>query len=115
MSECQIVDSDGAVRCMCDVDEVLSLLADSRRRTIVRTLDRAPKNWIDRESLIDSLSATGSESMTPDEWALELAHVHLPLLEDCGLVEYDAHSEAIRYYECELASRVLASIERTTG
>ncbi len=113
MSECQIVDSDGTVRCTCDVDEVLSLLADSRRRTVVRTLDRAPKNWTDRESLIDLLSATGS--MTADEWALELAHVHLPLLEDCGLVEYDAHSEAIRYYECELASRVLASIERTTG
>ncbi|WP_254764355.1 DUF7344 domain-containing protein [Natrinema marinum] len=112
MSECQIVDSDGTVRRTCDVDEILSLLADAHRRTVVRTLDTAPKNWTHRESLLESLPT--SEAMTADEWALELAHAHLPRLEDCGLVEYDAHSETVRYYECELVSAMLDSIERTT-
>lgn len=112
MSECQIIDSDGTVRRTCDVDEIISLLADSRRRTVVRTLDTAPKNWTDRESLLESLPT--SEAMTADEWALEFAHVHLPLLEERGLVEYDAHSETIRYFECDLVSRVLGSIERAT-
>lgn len=112
MSECQIIDSDGTVRRTCDVDEIISLLADSRRRTVVRTLETAPKNRTDRESLLESLPT--SEAMTADEWALELAHVHLPLLEERGLVEYDAHSETIRYFECDLVSRVLGSIERAT-
>ncbi len=63
---------------------------------------------MDRETLLDSLPTT------EDDWALELAHVHLPLLEDRGLVEYDARTETIRYYECELVSNVLGSIERAT-
>ncbi|WP_408958498.1 ArsR family transcriptional regulator [Natrinema sp. 74] len=109
MSECQIVDSDGTVRCTCDVDKILSLLADSDRRTVVRTLDTAERDWLDRESLLESVSATGS--MTAEDWALDLAHVHLPLLEERGLIEYDAHSETIRYYECELVSDVLAAVE----
>ncbi len=63
---------------------------------------------MDRETLLDSVPTTD------DDWALELAHVHLPLLEDHGLVEYDARTETIRYYECELVSSVLGLIEQTT-
>ncbi|QLG47326.1 hypothetical protein [Natrinema halophilum] len=76
-------------------------------------MESTSKNPLARESLIESLPTSGA--MTADEWALELEHNHFPSLEDSGLIDYDACSETIRYYDCELIPNVLAAIERTTA
>jgi len=108
MTEYQIDDENGITHCTCSVDEILRLLVDSRRRTIVSVLETTERNWITLSELV--LQCSSMEAPTVD-WQRELYHVHLPLLDDLGLVDYDKHDEMIRYYQCELVSEVLDVVD----
>ncbi|TYL36519.1 hypothetical protein CV102_22110 [Natronococcus pandeyae] len=110
MSECPIVDEDGNVRCTCDVDDLLRLLADSRRREIVSALETHDDNWTDVENLQGTVLTTSGKANSSD-LKTEIHHVHLPMLEDRGLIDYDRHSETIRYYRCDFVSNMLEAID----
>ncbi|RQG88028.1 ArsR family transcriptional regulator [Natrarchaeobius halalkaliphilus] len=105
MTECQIVDRDGVVRCVCEADEILRLLANGRRRQIIAFLESHEDDWARIETLIDDISTT--TTMTDDDWETEFHHVHAPMLEASGLIEYDGQNGTIRYYHCELVSTVV--------
>lgn len=114
MSECPIVDEDGTEHRTCNADDLFRLLADSRRREIVSALEADENNRVDVDSLIRSELTTGDETDTT-VLERELYHIHLPMLEDVGLIDYDGHSETIRCYRCDALSSVLdaVSVERS--
>ncbi|WP_394742864.1 ArsR/SmtB family transcription factor [Natronococcus roseus] len=106
MSECPILDENGIVYRTCEADEVLRVLASARRREIVSELEASDENWITVDELARAISATGD-----DGWEGELHHVHLPMLRDIGLVDYDRHGRTVRYYRCDLVSSVLEAVD----
>ena len=112
MSTCRIVDEDGTARSSCDLDDLFTLLATSHRRRLVTVLERTDDDWIARERLLSTVAATTGV----DERTLrrKFVHVHRPMLEDLGLIDYDDHSEAIRYYRCECLSDVVSLVDRWT-
>ncbi|MFU8868346.1 ArsR family transcriptional regulator [Natronococcus sp.] len=110
MSECPILDENGIVYRTCETDDVLRALASTRRREIVSVLEAFDENWITVDELARAVSAAGDET-GDDEWIGELHHVHLPMLRDVGLVDYDRHGETVRYYRCDLVSSVLEAVD----
>ncbi|ELY56089.1 hypothetical protein C491_14107 [Natronococcus amylolyticus DSM 10524] len=110
MSECPILDENGIVYRTCEADGVLRVLASARRREIVSELEASDENWITVDELARAISATGDET-DDDGWAGELHHVHLPMLRDIGLVDYDRHGRTVRYYRCDLVSSVLEAVD----
>ncbi|ELY44590.1 DUF7344 domain-containing protein [Natronorubrum sulfidifaciens] len=108
MTECQIRAEDGSTRCPCATDDILRLLADTRRREIITTLESCDD---DRMSLprLRSQSTTGHAD--PDSWHRAIHHIHLPMLDDHGLIDYDSEAEHIRYYHCEQVTTALEALE----
>jgi DNA-binding transcriptional ArsR family regulator len=110
MSECEILDANGIIRGTCGVDDLLRILADSARRDVVSALDAHERNWIVVEDLVELVSAR-STGLSRSEVEAALHHVHLPILDEAGLLEYDECSETIRYYQCALIARILNAVE----
>jgi hypothetical protein len=86
-----------------DWDGVLESLADERRRIALSVLSAAD-GTVDRERLAASVAARAecvSETEVPPRDAkdvlLSLHHVHLPKLDEAGLVEYDHKAEEVAY------------------
>ncbi|SIR75914.1 DUF7344 domain-containing protein [Natronorubrum thiooxidans] len=109
MNECQIMDEDGVTQCACRTDDVLRLLADTRRRKFIAALESCEDGWIQVEPLLRQTIPAGKTSL--EAWTREFCHVHLPMLEDHGLIDYDSEDGLIRRYHCELVSDVLAVID----
>ncbi|THE63439.1 ArsR family transcriptional regulator [Salinadaptatus halalkaliphilus] len=103
-------DDEKPVQSPANPNEVLRLLANDRRRQIVTVLDAWNESVIHFEELQQQLSSE-FESSDSDNWLLQLRHVHLPILEQAGLVEYDGRNRTIWYDDCELVTEVLTVIE----
>jgi len=110
MTEFPITDNDGLVQSTCGTDEVLRLLADASRRRVVVSLENCENNWIHREQLAQRL-VVPHEDETSSGWERDLHHIHLPLLEDMGLTEYDRQEGMIRHYRCERLSDILTAVD----
>ena len=102
------------------LDLVFDLLSNSRRRYAlyylneqtdgVATIESLTENVIAIERMTDDEETTSnaqpvSEHDHDDESAerqasirMELQHVHLPKLEDAGILEHDERSETVRYW-----------------
>ncbi len=111
MIEFPITDGRGLAQCSSETDEVLRLLADASRRRVIVSLMNCEDDWIHREQLAQRL-ALPHEDETVSRWGRDLHHVHLPLLEDTGLIEYDRRNGTIRYYQCDVVCDVLDAIDR---
>ncbi len=86
-----------------DLDELFAALADSRRRTILTVLANQ-YHPLSTETLARDVAAREDETAERevsqervDEVRLSLHHVHLPLLNDAGLIGYDSESETVSY------------------
>lgn len=86
-------DSQGASR-----DQLMEALSDVQRREIITVLDsegeRLPRSDLAREVAARGTSGEPSAEAV-DEVEVLLHHVHLPKLEQVGLVEYDVGSGTI--------------------
>ncbi|WP_226022889.1 DUF7344 domain-containing protein [Halomicrobium salinisoli] len=71
-------------------DDVVAGLADQRRRDALVVLES--EGELSRDRLAEVLAARD-----PDELALQLHHVHLPKLDDAGLVDYDPDAGTVAY------------------
>lgn len=83
------------------VDELLSLLADQRRRDLLYRI--AATDVTDVETLAAQLAAVHEEvsldevsSETQNQVQVDLVHTHLPKLAAAGAIEYDPRSGVIR-------------------
>ncbi|WP_425600921.1 DUF7344 domain-containing protein [Haloterrigena alkaliphila] len=91
-----------------DTDELFAIVADSRRRSILRYLRQSGPTTID--SLSDHLSGeptSDDEAVTPTA----LHHTHLPRLEAAGLLAYDSTTGRIE--PGDLSDRRLTTLLET--
>ena len=84
------------------LDTVFDALADERRRqTVSRLVDSGGAMSVDR--LLATVVTEGRETETladgSGRHAIRFHHVHLPKLEDAGLVEYDYETETVELTE----------------
>ncbi|MFD1562498.1 ArsR family transcriptional regulator [Haloarchaeobius amylolyticus] len=110
MTEFPITDDDGLVQCACEADEILRLLADASRRRVVESLANYEDTWIHREQLAQRLAGSHEEEPI-NNWERDLHHVHLPMLEDTGIIEYDRQEGTVRHYQCDGLADVLDAVE----
>ncbi|ELY42377.1 DUF7344 domain-containing protein [Natronorubrum sulfidifaciens] len=83
-----------------DLDVLFEALSDSRRRTVLSVLDGSHQPH-STEALARAVAASEMDrDIRRDEveqvWST-LRHVHLPVLNDAGLVGYDAESSLVSY------------------
>ncbi|WP_240756803.1 DUF7344 domain-containing protein [Natronorubrum bangense] len=82
------------------------LLADARRRKLIAALESCEDDQLPLSKLIRQ--STTDEQVDLEARKREFHHVHLPMLDDHGLIDYDSEADLIRYYHCELVADVLA-------
>ena len=90
-------------------DELLTILADDRRRAILaffRDADDAVATVRELATHVDG-RGHGDPGATP----IQLVHSDLPRLEEAGVVEFDQRSEAVRYQGSTELERLLAFVE----
>ncbi|WP_049920853.1 DUF7344 domain-containing protein [Halopiger djelfimassiliensis] len=90
------------------LDLVFDLLSNRRRRYALYVLYEQPDGVATVEELTDDIVSferqySGAESETgiddrKQRIRTELQHVHLPKLEDAGMLEHDQRSETVRYW-----------------
>lgn len=110
MITCSIVDRSGTQVATCSADDVLRSLSNGRQREVITVLERMADDEIDRDRLRQRLAerANGGDEI---DWRHELRHVHVPMLDELGIVTTDEANERIRYHQCELVSSVLDVLE----
>ncbi|WP_435152392.1 DUF7344 domain-containing protein [Haladaptatus sp. DFWS20] len=91
-------------------ETIARVLENRQRRAICRVLSGG-SNITTLDELVDALSERESDAadteLDRESIALQLHHIHLPLLEDIGLIEYEHRCETVRYWghseiECRL-------------
>lgn len=85
------------------LDLVFELLSVQRRRYALYYLADQNDGIATLGELADSILTRESDAESREEHRTQiqtsLQHVHLPRLEDAGILEYDARSDTIRYWE----------------
>lgn len=84
------------------LDSVFSLLTDRTRRLALYHLHDQPNGVATMPELAAAVASYRNrlEDQPADEEAIAvaLAHVHLPRLEACGVLEMDERTETVRYW-----------------
>ncbi|QSG07759.1 DUF7344 domain-containing protein [Halapricum desulfuricans] len=89
------------------MDECLQLLADGRRRRVIRCLQAAGETTV--EDLTVRLLADSPDN-SREKIHAELHHTHLPKLQSYGIVEYDRDSGAVQYHAHDGLEQVMDSL-----
>ena len=89
-------------------DQFYRALASARRRRLLSfVIEHADSTVDELATVLAGWETTETGTMATDEdhdqLRLELMHVHLPLLEDLGLVEYDADTGVVRVDDVDAA------------
>lgn len=85
------------------LDDLLRALASSRRRAVCRYFETSGDDAADVEELVEYVVSAERPERVDDrtdhrlEVEVTLHHVHIPLLSDVGLVEYDHQHGTVTY------------------
>lgn len=98
-------------------DEAVRLLADERRRTVLRHLMTDPDGTVSVDDLVDLVVASepssgGDRPQNRRRIELGLRCVHLPYLADIGVVEYETGTEHARYVAHPDLEALLRTVDR---
>ena len=93
-----------------DLDVVFDVLAERRRRIVLDYLRDHEEEWVPTGALADRIAAWEVElydpaSVSVESIAIDLAHGHLPKLEESGLVDFDGRR--VRYRGDDRVERFL--------
>jgi hypothetical protein len=100
-----------------DVDRHLSVLCDRRRRDVLYALQEADEETMSLDELAGALVPEGSTAAAEPatdqlaELRVTLYHVHLPMLKDHGIIDFDPRSKTVRYWGNSPAEAVLESVD----
>lgn len=95
----------------------LELLGHERRRRTIRILEDDDATTFDRREIARRIAAAEADAETPEERLVRrvecsLHHQHLPMLDEYGVLDYDADAGLAAYSPSrEFDRRVLASDE----
>lgn len=97
------------------LNALLEVVAHHQRREILRVLVDAPDHTASVDELMNHVSdlevdRTG-ERPGRDQLEMSFHHVHLPVLTDVRLVEYDARSKDVRYRRHERVEDLLEYLD----
>lgn len=96
-----------------NLDNVLCLLSDSRRRQSIQILRQSPDEVLELEELLDELTRSAAEDpKRRDHLAIQLHHLHLPKLACEDLIVYDRDDRQIRYRPNQIVESVLDAISQ---
>ena len=87
-------------------EELLTALADPRRRELLRYLQDVDGEAVSVTELAAAVTG-GGESGEYTDLHIGLQHVHLPKLADTGVLSFDARSGVVRYTGDERVSKLL--------
>ncbi|WP_137286038.1 DUF7344 domain-containing protein [Halorussus salinisoli] len=98
------------------IDRVLDLLASKERRKVIEYFDENAADTATVEVLSAQLGRVKVESGGTDQSSTDVAkrqlhHVHLPKLEEYGVVEYDPRAGQIRYRPDEQVESISAFLD----
>lgn len=101
------------------LDTVLELLANQRRRFTLYSLLDSDSNLIEFEILIEDVAtleaALADHALTRERYqdvAADLYQWHLPVLDDVGVIDYDARHDLIRYFGHSLLHKRVTCIRQ---
>ena len=97
-------------------DELLELVADETRRTVLRTLVDREVGRVRVDELASTVVATagpsvGNRSASYETVRTRLHHRHLPRLAAAGVIEYEEERCTVRYYRNERLEALLEFLE----
>lgn len=99
-------------------DEVLSAVANERRRAVLRELDHTAGNTMAFDTLADHVAAQvraddGGRLADDHRERVRVAlhHIHLPKLDACGMIVYDSETMQVRSTTGELGKELLTVVE----
>lgn len=97
-----------------DLDTFLQLVADRRRRQVIRHLRHEATDETTIDGLADRLhnggTAVDDQPTDRERLAILLYHNHVPKLADHGIVEFEPENGTVRYQPDERFETVLDSL-----
>ena len=110
-----MTNSSAETRNTVSPDAVLSAVANDHRRAVLQALDRTDGGVMEVSALTDQVAERVRDGEPPDDDQRQrvraaLHHTHLPKLEACGMIGYDAETEQVRNVADELGQELLALI-----
>jgi len=99
------------------LDACLTLVADRRRRKLLKHLRYNGNGEVRIDDLVDQLyqvesAATDDRQMSQAQLATQLYHSHLPKLADHGVIEHDRERGTIEYRPDEQIEAVLDGLPK---
>ncbi|NEU58198.1 hypothetical protein [Halorussus sp. MSC15.2] len=97
------------------IDRILKVLRNKERRKIVEYFADSDTDTASMEVLAAQLArlaveADGTVEASTDATRTQLHHVHLPKLEEFGIVEYDSRTGDVRYHSDDRVESIVASL-----
>ena len=96
------------------LDDGFEALADERRLAVVAVLQSAERA-LTLSELADRVASMAMVALSADRIAVSLDHIHLPLLDDLGIVTYDREAREITFEGLPRACERLISELRIDG
>lgn len=97
------------------LNAMLELLTHHHRRELLRFLENASDHATSIDDVVAHLIEKDSEwtgtRPAHNEVEAQLYHVHLPKLTSAGVIEYDAGSKELRYWDNDRLEALLDSIQ----
>lgn len=99
------------------VDEALRLLANRRRRTILRHLMNHPDGPTALDDLVDLVltaetSSTAGHHQQTDKMKIDIQCIQVPYLANAGVIEYEADTEQVHYQAHSRLEALLQCVDR---
>ncbi|MDJ1432439.1 hypothetical protein [Halostagnicola sp. A-GB9-2] len=98
------------------LDVVLSAVANEHRRAVLRSLNQTEGEAMQVSALVDQVAERIRDEEPPDDDHRQrvhtaLHHIHLPQLEDCGMIVHNTETNQVRNSTDELDQQPLALID----
>jgi hypothetical protein len=108
-----VSDDHGADGPLCQ-SECFELLSSKRRRVVLELMADSDRDDHSVESLATAIAQTEQQSdlaaRPTRRVCLFLHHVHLPKLDDAGIVDYDAKRNSVEYTGRQRAQQLLETL-----
>lgn len=95
------------------LDDTLQLLSNEYRRNIMYHMKESEEDNFNYGDITGALVEDGYVSEEEEErFGVQMAHVHLPKMEESGLIEQDEEKGTVRYIPSEDVENLLEDVKK---